>query len=133
VPHRLGTIFSVISLALCLAVAGLWARSYFSCDRLDWSTASGRAGFFSFRGRLGVGKVIVPPASSPRILHGLSYRAQTPVPAAIRLWLEGSGSNQWFQVMNMPAAAAAITAVASHPMIRNILEMRVNWPMIFLL
>ena len=39
---------------------------------------------------------------------------------------------QRFQVRNMPATAAVMTAVESQPIIRSVRETRVNWPMTFL-
>ena len=67
--------FWFASLALCVATAALWARSYFAEDAVDWGTRSGRAGVFSTHGRLGFGHVIVPAAAMTRIPHGLQYRA----------------------------------------------------------
>jgi hypothetical protein len=54
----------------------LWARSYVVSDSVDWSTATGRAGFSSLDGRLSIGRVSVSAASMSRIPRGVSYRSE---------------------------------------------------------
>src|SRR2546421_10663264 len=84
---------SALALALCVAMAVLWVRSYIARDALDWGTATGRAGVDSLRGRLSFGRVIVPASARARILRGVSYRAE-PYATAISTELK-PGWSSW--------------------------------------
>jgi len=63
----------LLCLVLGMGMPALWVRSYFVHDALDWDMKGGRAGMFSAHGRLGLGRLIAPPAALARSPHGLQY------------------------------------------------------------
>jgi hypothetical protein len=69
--QRLMTILSAVSLVMCLATAGLWVRSYWRTDVIQFSTATSGFEFGAGRGELGFVLVLHKPAakiSPPRFL-----------------------------------------------------------------
>src|SRR5215212_6953878 len=88
--RRLLNLLTVVSLVLCVALAALWARSFFVCDSFDWETADGRAGFTNLYGRLGFGIVHVSPTTTVRFPRGLRY-AREPADSAAGYQMKPGG------------------------------------------
>src|SRR4051812_14209382 len=72
---------TLASLLLCVALAGLWVRSYWVADRIHWANAGGWRAAGSAQGSAEVSFLLTDWSSYPAEFHGPRYQrdvARTP-------------------------------------------------------
>ena len=71
--RRLFTIASAVSLLLCVASAGFWARSYFVADDVSWWSWWHGVGVMSIRGRLICWQATALPPGGVSVAAGMRW------------------------------------------------------------